>query len=112
MRKKRRPARQYSVLQGRYAQEKIFSQRDVDEMNQFKPFLDQVRKAGLLRSDFDPMAQIMMIEFLYPCYLAIGPLFQILLPDEELSSAAALERARDYIVEFVIHGMVADPAKT
>ena len=91
---------------------KIFSQRDMDEINQFKPFLDHVRKAGLLRSDFDPMAQIMMIEFLYPCYLAIGPLFQILLPDEELSSAAALGRARDYIVEFVILGMVADPAET
>ena len=102
----------WEMAEGWQTMAKIFSQRDVDEMNQFKPFLDQVRKAGLLRSDFDPMAQIMMIEFLYPCYLAIGPLFQILLPDEDLSSPAALERARDYIVEFVIHGMVADPAKT
>ena len=102
----------WEMAEGWQTMAKIFSQRDVDEMNQFKPFLDQVRKAGLLRSDFDPMAQIMMIEFLYPGYLAVVPLFQILLPDEELSSAAALERARDYIVEFVIHGIVADPART
>ncbi len=101
----------WEMAEGWQTMAKIFSQRDVDEMNQFRPFLDHVRKAGLLRSDFDPMAQIMLIEFLYPCYLAIGPLFQILLPDEELSSTAALERARDYIVEFVIHGMMADPTE-
>ncbi len=102
----------WEMAEGWQTMAKIFSQRDVDEMNQFKPFLDHVRKAGLLRSDFDPMAQIMMIEFLYPSYLAVVPLFRILLPQEELSSAAALKRARDYIVEFVIHGMVADPTET
>jgi TetR/AcrR family transcriptional regulator len=102
----------WEMAEGWQTMAKIFSQRDVDEMNEFKPFLDQVQKAGLLRSDFDPMAQIMMIEFLYPSYLAVVPLFRILLADEELSSAAALKRARDYIIEFVIHGMVADPAKT
>jgi TetR/AcrR family transcriptional regulator len=100
----------WEMAEGWQTMAKIFSQRDMDEINQFKPFLDQVRSAGLLRSDFDPMAQIMMIEFLYPCYLAILPLYQIFLPDEELSSTGALERARDYIVEFVVHGMVADPA--
>ena len=100
----------WEMAEGWQTMAKIFSQRDVDDIKQFKPFLDQVRSAGLLRSDFDPVAQIMMIEFLYPCYLAILPLYRIFLPGEELSSATALERARDYIVEFVIHGMVADPA--
>jgi AcrR family transcriptional regulator len=100
----------WEMAEGWQTMAKIFSQRDMDEIKQFKPFLDRVRSAGLLRSDFDPMAQIMLIEFLYPSYLAIVPLFRLLLPGEELSSAAALERARDYIVEFIIHGMVADPA--
>ncbi len=102
----------WEMAEGWQTMSKIFSQRDMDEINQFKPFLDQVQKAGLLRSDFDPMAQIMLIEFLYPSYLAVVPLFRILLPGEELSSAAALKRARDYIVEFIIHGMVTDPVKT
>ncbi len=102
----------WEMAEGWQTMSKIFSQRDMDEMNQFKPFLDQVQKAGLLRSDFDPMAQIMLIEFLYPSYLAVVPLFRILLPDEDLSSTAALKRARDYMVEFVIHGMVADSAET
>jgi TetR/AcrR family transcriptional regulator len=102
----------WEMAEGWQTMAKIFSQRDMDEIDQFRPFLDRVRRAGLLRSDFDPMAQIMMIEFLYPCYLAIIPLYRILLPDEELSSAIALERARDFIVEFIIHGMVADSVET
>jgi TetR/AcrR family transcriptional regulator len=102
----------WEMAEGWQTMAKVFSQRDMDEINQFKPFLDRVRSAGLLRSDFDPMAQIMMIEFLYPCYLAIVPLYRIFLPGEEISSAAGLERARDYIVEFVIHGMIADPTET
>jgi TetR/AcrR family transcriptional regulator len=102
----------WEMAEGWQTMAKIFSQRDMDEINEFRPFLDRVRSAGLLRSDFDPMAQIMMIEFLYPCYLAVIPLYRILLPGEELSSAAALERARDFVVEFVVHGMVADPADT
>jgi TetR/AcrR family transcriptional regulator len=102
----------WEMAEGWQTMAKIFSQRDMDEINQFRPFLDRVRSAGLLRSDFDPMAQIMMIEFLYPCYLAILPLYRMFLPDEELSSAVALERARDFIVEFIVHGMVADPART
>jgi TetR/AcrR family transcriptional regulator len=102
----------WEMAEGWQTMAKIFSQRDMDEIDQFRPFLDRVRRAGLLRSDFDPMAQIMMIEFLYPCYLAIIPLYRILLPGEELSSAIALERARDFIVEFIIHGMVADSVET
>jgi TetR/AcrR family transcriptional regulator len=102
----------WEMAEGWQTMAKIFSQRDMDDVAQFKPFFDQVQSAGLLRSDFDPMAQIMMIEFLYPCYLAILPLYRMFLPDEALSSAAALERARDFIVEFIIHGMVADPVRT
>ncbi len=102
----------WEMAEGWETMTKIFSQRDVEEIDQFRPFLDRAHQAGLLRSNFDPMAQIMMIEFLYPSYLAILPLFRMLMPGEELSSAAALKRARDYIIEFVIHGLVADPTET
>jgi TetR/AcrR family transcriptional regulator len=101
----------WEMAEGWETMAKIVSQRDMDDINQFKPFLDKVQKARLLRSGFDPMAQFMMIEFLYPCYLALIPFYQIFLPNEDLSSAAALAQAREYIVEFVVHGMVADPAE-
>jgi TetR/AcrR family transcriptional regulator len=41
------------------------------------------------------------------------PLYQIaFLPDEDLFSAAALARAREYIVAFIVHGMMIDLPET
>ena len=42
-------------------------------------------------------------------YLTSIPLYQMLLTGEDLSSAEALVRAREYIVDFVVHGMMVDP---
>ena len=42
-------------------------------------------------------------------YLASIPLYQMFLTGEDLSSAAALARAREYIVQFIVAGMLADP---
>jgi TetR/AcrR family transcriptional regulator len=101
----------WEMAEGWQTMAKIFSERDMEDVAQLRPFLDQVQSAGLLRSDINPIAQFMMIEFLYASYLAIIPLYQMFLPGEEFSSAAALERARDYITEFALHGMLADPAR-
>ena len=101
----------WEMAEGWQTMSKIFSQRDMDDVIQFKPFLDKVQSAGLLRSTFDPMAQFMMIEFLYPCYMALIPMYQLLLTGEDFSSGAALARAQEYIVEFILYGMLADPAE-
>ena len=69
----------------------------------------RARSAGLLRSDVDPFIQIVVAEQMCWSYLSSIPLYQMLLVDEDLSSAAALARAREYIVDFVVHGMMVDP---
>jgi TetR/AcrR family transcriptional regulator len=50
-----------------------------------------------------------MIMQICQAYLASLPLYQMILPGEDVSSAAALARAREYIVDFVIHGIMVDP---
>jgi hypothetical protein len=40
------------------------------------------------------------------------PLYQMVLPGEDVSSAAALARAREYIVDFIVAGMMVDPPET
>ncbi len=46
-------------------------------------------------------------------YLTFIPLYQMMLqPGEDLSSAAGLTHAREYLVGFVVHGMMIDCPET
>ncbi|HEX6478958.1 MAG TPA: hypothetical protein VF043_08935 [Ktedonobacteraceae bacterium] len=41
-------------------------------------------------------------------YLAYLPLYQVMLPDEEVTSQRALSRAREYLAQFIVAGMMID----
>jgi AcrR family transcriptional regulator len=91
---------------------KIFAQFEKEDIDQFRTLFARAQKAGLLRSDFDPLIQLVQAEQMCWSYLASIPLYQMVLTGEDLSSAAALARARVYIVGFVVNGMMVDPADT
>ena len=88
---------------------KFLSQSDTEDVEQFRILLHKARRAGLLRSDVDPIIQLTIAEQMCWSYLTSIPLYQMLLTGEDLSSAKALARAREYIVDFVVHGMMVDP---
>jgi TetR/AcrR family transcriptional regulator len=88
---------------------KFLSQSDIEDADQFRSLLLKARRAGLLRLDVDPIIQLTTAKQMYWSYLSSIPLYQILLADEDLSSAAALARAREYIMAFVVRGMMVDP---
>jgi AcrR family transcriptional regulator len=88
---------------------KIISQFDTGDVDQLRALFAKARSAGLLRSDFDPFIQIVMAEAFCWSYLASIPLYQMFVEGEDLSSAPALARARKYIVDFIVHGMMVDP---
>src|SRR5947209_6230694 len=88
---------------------KFVSQSDIEDADQFRTLLLKARRAGLLRSDVDPIIQLTIAEQMCWTYLTSIPLYQIFLTGEDLSSAEALVRAREYIVDFVVHGMMVDP---
>ena len=73
----------------------------------------KARSVGLLRSDFSPLMQLTMIPQICISYLTYIPLFQMIhLPGEDLFSAAVLARAREYLVGFIVHGMMTDLPET
>ena len=88
---------------------KIASQIETEDIDLIRANIDKVRSAGLLRSDFDPAIQLVVAEQICWSHLTWIPLYQIILPGEDVSSAAALARAREFIVEFVVAGMIVDP---
>src|SRR2546421_142629 len=92
---------------------KIISQFSTEDADQFEALFCRAYSAGLLRSDFSPLIQLTMILQICISYLTYIPLFQmILLPGEDLFSAPALARAREYIVNFIVHGMMIDLPET
>jgi TetR/AcrR family transcriptional regulator len=89
------------------------SQFDTEDADQFEALFRKARSAGLLRSDFVPLIQLSMVLQICLSYLTFIPLYQmVLLPGEDLFSAAALARAREYLVTFVVHGMMIDLPET
>ncbi|HEX6108562.1 MAG TPA: TetR/AcrR family transcriptional regulator [Ktedonobacteraceae bacterium] len=89
------------------------SQFDTEDADQFEVLFRKAREAGLLRSDFAPLIQLSMVLQICLSYLTFIPLYQMVLrPGEDLFSAAALARAREYLVAFVVHGMMIDLPET
>ncbi len=87
---------------------KIISHLDTEVVDQLRVLFARAHSAGLLRSDFDPFIQLVMAEAFCWSYLASIPLYQMF-ADGDLSSTAALARARAYLIDFIVHGMMVDP---
>ncbi len=91
----------------------IASQFPPEDRDQFETLFHQARSTGLLRSSFVPMIQLSMVLQICLSYLTFMPLYQmVLLPGEDLSSASAFARAREYLVDFVVAGMMIDLPET
>ena len=86
----------------------IASQFGPDDLARVQPLFQRAYEAGLLRSDFMPILQFTMTLSWCQIYLGYLPLYQRLFPDEELASASSLARARNYLVDFVVAGMMND----
>jgi TetR/AcrR family transcriptional regulator len=91
---------------------KMPSQFEREDIDQLRKLFSRAGSAGLLRSDFDPLIQLVLAEQMCWSYLASIPLYQMLLPGEDLSSTAALSRAREYIVAIVVAGIMVEPLET
>ncbi len=85
---------------------KFLTRSDVEDADQFRKLFNKASEAGLLRSGIDPIIQLTVAEQMCWSYLSSIPLYQLLLADEDLSTETALARAREYIVSFVVQGMM------
>ncbi len=91
---------------------KVAARFDTEDIEQFEALFQQARSAGFLRSDFAPAIQLSLALQICLSYICSLPLYGTLQPDEDLSSTASLERAREQIVKFVVAGMMIDLPET
>ena len=84
----------------------IASQFAPEDRARVEPLFQRAREAGLLQSGFVPTIQFVMMVPWCQIYLGYLPLYQRLLPDEDLASARGLANAREYLADFVVDGMM------
>ncbi len=101
----------WELAEGWQTLAKIISQRDREDFDQFRTLLARIQEAGLLRPELDPALQIIMAVYFCQYYLGSVPLYQMLLPGEDVSSPEALVRTREYVIDFILGGMMIDPIK-
>ncbi|MBX3081530.1 MAG: TetR/AcrR family transcriptional regulator [Anaerolineae bacterium] len=89
-----------------YAQ--IASERDRDEMSALNAVLQTVQASGWLRSNITATSQFMLGLFTSQLYLSLIPLFKAFLPATDWQSQIGLAQSRDFIVGFVMHGLLTD----
>jgi TetR/AcrR family transcriptional regulator len=98
----------WEMAEGWQTYRQIVTYLQSDEREQFEGLFQQVEQAGLLRSRFTPLIQLAMITPICQSYLTSLPLYQVMIPEEDLSTEEALSRAREHLVSFIVAGMLVD----
>jgi len=88
---------------------KIASQFEPAALARVEALFSQASRAGLLRSDFDPVVLLLLTEQICWLYATSLPFYQMVLPDRDFSSAESRVRAREHLIEFLVAGMLVDP---
>jgi len=102
----------WEMAEGWQTYARIASQFPPDESDQFEALFKDAWRARLLRSDFSARIQLTLIFQVCQSYLAFLPLYQVMLPGKEVSPERTLSRAREYIIGFIVAGMMFDLPQT
>lgn len=96
----------WEMAEGWQTFSKIVSQRDFDDVDQFAPVLERLRKAGMLRSKLNPLLQLSPALFVSALYLALLPLYKVIIPDLDVYSVTEMAKAREFVIEFTVNGLL------
>jgi len=99
----------WEAAEGWHTYRKIASQFNTEDTKLFRELLSKANDAGLIRPGIDTAMTFSIAYTTCMAYLNSIPLIEVTFNEEDLSSRAALARAREIIVEFVIHGIMVNP---
>jgi TetR/AcrR family transcriptional regulator len=100
----------WEQAEGWQSWKKTAGQMNMEDIAQFRVLCSKAQEAGLLRPGADPLLLLLMAEQMYMSYLTSLPLYEMVLPVDQASSPETLARVKEHIIEFLIHGILNDPA--
>lgn len=90
----------------------ILPQFETDDTEPLIKIFARAQKAGLLHSDFSPIVQLTMALQVCLTYISWLPMYQMVQPETNFSSAEIQARGRAYVINFVVAGILVDPSDT
>lgn len=99
---------QWEMAEGWQTYARIGPQVQIEEASPLDLLFQQAQRAGLIRSTFSPTIQLTIALQICQSYLSSLPLYQMLLPDQDLSSTTTGTHAREYIVGLIVAGIIVD----
>lgn len=99
----------WEMAEGYQTYAKISSQLHKEDVKLLEKIVRKAHQAGLLRSSYNPLMQIVMAIYFCPFCLGSIPLYQMVRPDKDFSSSTSLACMQEYIVGFIVHGIMVDP---
>jgi len=96
----------WELAEGWQTFSKILTERDFDDIDQFRPVFDKLQKAGLMRAEPNVFLQFTAALFMCHVFLAIAPLYQHMLPSEDFDSSTALAQSKEFLIEFITNGLL------
>ncbi len=102
----------WEMAEGWQTFSKILSERDFQDVEDFAPVFAKIQRAGLMRRKPMPLLQYTSAMFSINVYLAILPLYHALVPDADWNSSELMRQAREFIIEFIMNGLLVEPGHT
>ncbi len=99
----------WEMAEGWQTFSRIVTERDYEDVDQFGPLMQRLQRAGLVRPRPNGLMQYTAALFVCHAYLGILPLYGFLMAGEDLTSPAALSQAREFLIEFVVNGLLVKP---
>ena len=99
----------WEAAEGWQTTRKIASQFSSDDEKMFRRLLRRAQEAELIRPGIDPNMVLNIAYSVCQSYLTYIPRLEMVFEEEDLSSPEALARAREMVVDFVVHGIMVDP---
>ena len=87
---------------------KVASLFEIKGSEQLEEFFSKVQKAGLMRAGGDPFVLLLLAEQICWTFPTSLPFYNLVLPDRDLSSAAAKAHFREYLINFIVSGLLVD----
>ena len=96
----------WEMAEGWQTFSKILTERDYQDVEVFAPLFEKVQQEGLMRAEPSALFQFTTAIFSCHTFLAIIPMYKTLLPESNLQSPALLAQAREFIIDFIISGLL------
>jgi TetR/AcrR family transcriptional regulator len=91
---------------------KTSSPSDARDIELFQTLFTRAQKAGLIRPSLDPAIMVNIVTDICLSYQTALPRYQVTMKDRDFSSPEMLTRAREQIVDVLVHGIMVDPPET